>query len=311
MNRITFSSLALVTFLLIGCNNDRPKQGKVVVVKDYEAISLLGDTLRSNPPSQGAMDKFELRKANFEADPSADNWIWYARFIAYQGKYQEAIASYTEGIEKYPNDARFYRHRGHRYISLREFDKAITDFTKAAELRAGMENEIEPDGAPNAQNIPVSTLHGNIYYHLGLAHYLKGELAPALSAYQKAVAASTMDDNIVSGTHWVYMILRLMGKEEEALQALEAIDADMKIIENFAYHELCLFYKGELTLDKLTQAGEGELSSNDAVNYGIGNWYRYNGTTEKATEVYKAILEKGGWTSFGYIAAEADLQKLK
>jgi hypothetical protein len=35
------------------------------------------------------------------------------------------------GIGQFPKDARFYRHRGHRYISSRCFDLAIKDFKKA------------------------------------------------------------------------------------------------------------------------------------------------------------------------------------
>jgi tetratricopeptide (TPR) repeat protein len=311
MKRIHFLVLALPVIFVCSCNSSQSDKKQSSSIAPYEAISLLGDTLRSAIPSQAAIDKFNERKANFESNPSADNHIWYGRFMAYKGDYKEAIEIYTEGIAKFPEDARFYRHRGHRYISIREFDKAIADFTRAAALREGLENEIEPDGAPNAQNIPVSTLHGNIYYHLGLAHYLKGELAPALAAYQKAVAASRMDDNIVSGTHWVYMILRLMGRDEEATKALEPIHKDMKIIENFAYHELCLFYKGELTLEALTKSGQGELSSNAAVNYGIGNWYSYNGEEEKAKSVYQTILVTDGWASFGYIGAEADMSRMQ
>lgn len=304
-----FYSIIVFTIFLVSCTPEK-EQNKIVQVKDYEAISLLGDTLRSAAPSEAAIAKAKIYDDKFDADPSVENWIWKGRFIAYQGKYKEAIDFYGEGIKKFPNEARLYRHRGHRYISIREFDKAIADFTKAEALREGMENEIEPDGAPNAQNIPVSSLHGNIYYHLGLAHYLKGELEPALAAYKKAVAASRMDDNVVSGTHWIYMMLRLMDRDEEAKAALEPINKDMKIIENFAYHELCLFYKGEMTMDELTKSGEGNLSSNDAVNYGIGNWYQYNGDLDKAIEVYTSILSKAGWASFGYIAAEADLNRL-
>ncbi len=301
---------AAVPAILFSCQPSTDSTSEEVV-KDYEAISLLGDTLRSASPNEALLERFRMHETNFKADPSADNWIWYGRFIAYQGKYNEAIKVYSEAIEKFPNDARFYRHRGHRYISIREFDKAIADFTKAAELREGMENEVEPDGMPNARNIPVSSLHGNIYYHLGLAHYLKGELEPALEAYQNAIGASRMDDNVVSGTHWVYMILRLMGKDEEAKKVLEPINKDMDIIENFSYHQLCLFYKGEMSLEELTGAGDGTSSANDAVNYGIGNWHRYNGDIEKAKEVYEAILGKGGWASFGYIGAEADLARMK
>ncbi len=77
-----------------------------------------------------------------------------------------------------------YRHRGHRYITLREFDKAIADFNKAVELIEGTDDIVEPDGAPNAAGIPTSTLHTNIWYHLGLAHYLKGDFAAALLAYE-------------------------------------------------------------------------------------------------------------------------------
>ncbi len=63
---------------------------------------------------------------------------------------------------------------------IREFDRAIQDFEKAATLIEGTEDKIEPDGLPNAQNIPVSTLHTNIWYHLGLAYYLQHDLENAL-----------------------------------------------------------------------------------------------------------------------------------
>jgi tetratricopeptide (TPR) repeat protein len=56
-----------------------------------------------------------------------DNIIWYGRRLAYLGYYKEAIAVYTKGINLHPNNARFYRHRAHRYITLRCYDNAIAD----------------------------------------------------------------------------------------------------------------------------------------------------------------------------------------
>ena len=49
-------------------------------------------------------------------------------------------------------------------------------FQKAIELVAGNVDQIEPDGLPNKNNIPLTTLHGNIWYHLGLAYYLKNDM---------------------------------------------------------------------------------------------------------------------------------------
>lgn len=179
----------------------------------------------------------------------------------------------------------------------------------AAVLVAGTENQIEPDGMPNARNIPVSTLHGNIYYHLGLAHYLKNEMPEALAAYQKCLASSGNNDNLVFSTHWLYMIARRMGDEALANSFLESIQEDLDVIENMAYHRACLFYKGILPEEGLLNE-QGEAPANDALAYALANWHYYNGQTEKAHESYEKILAQDSWNSFGYLAAEADVFNL-
>lgn len=269
-----------------------------------QAISLLGDTLYTSTPYENVLLKYDTAKLNYEAAPNdADKIIWYGRWTAYKGDFREAIRIFTEGITKFPADARMYRHRGHRYISIREFDKAIADFEKAAQLIK--EDEIEPDGQPNPLNIPISTLHSNIWYHLGLAYYLKNDLAKALPVYERAVQESNNDDKLASTTHWLYMTYRLMGNDSAAKRVLVPIKKDMDIIENKSYQQLCLFYKNELPVDSIINPN-GASSSNDAVIYGIANWYFYNGDKAKAKETYDRILKGKGWASFGYIAAEAD-----
>ena len=89
-----------------------------------------------------------------------------------------------------------YRHRGHRYITIREIDRAITDYEIAVELIKGKTDTIEPDGAPNPAGIPVTSRHGNIYYHLGLAYYLKHDFENSLSIYRIGQALDLNDDNI-------------------------------------------------------------------------------------------------------------------
>ncbi len=77
-------------------------------------------------------------RAVYEANPNdPDAIIWLGRRLAYPGRFREAIDVFSEGIKKFPRDARFYRHRGHRYITLRRFDLAIKDLEKAASLIKG------------------------------------------------------------------------------------------------------------------------------------------------------------------------------
>jgi tetratricopeptide (TPR) repeat protein len=290
---------------MISCSQE-PKDNEEKIV---QAISKLGEELYSAEPSGSALEKYEEAKAEFEKEPSnLDTLIWYGRRAAYLGKYRDAIEIYTDGIDKFPEDARLYRHRGHRYISVREFDKAIEDFEKAAALIEGTEDTFEPDGMPNAQNIPVSSLHTNIWYHLGLAYYLENDLENALRIYREGIDASQNDDMLVATTHWLYMTFRLLGQEDEAKESLMPIQAEMNIIENTVYHKLCLFYKGELSLEDLT-GPEFTTVMNDAMAYGVGNWYFYNGEKEKAKEVFQKILDGESWASFGYIAAESDLAR--
>lgn len=278
----------------------------VALPDSAQAVSWLGDTLYPSSPYANGSGKYDTARMNYEAAPDRiDHIIWYGRWTAYKGNFREAIRIYTEGMTKFPDDARLYRHRGHRYISIRETDRAIADFEKAAALIEGKKDEVEPDGQPNALNIPIGTLHSNIWYHLGLAYYLKNDLSKALPVYERAVRESDNDDKLVSTTHWLYMTLRMMGKNEEAKKILLPVKREMNIIENKAYHQLCLMYKGVLPVDSLT--GEtGSASSNDAVAYGVANWYYYNGHHEKAKLLYEQILKGRVWASFGYIAAEAD-----
>src|ERR1700674_5505463 len=49
-------------------------------------------------------------------------------------QFREAIVTFTRGLEIAPNDPLLYRWRGHRYLSVREFDKAMADLTRGAKI---------------------------------------------------------------------------------------------------------------------------------------------------------------------------------
>ena len=261
--------------------------------------------------SEANQTNLEEAHAGFLAAPTdADAQIWLGRRFAYPGYYRMAIEVFTDGIATHPEDARFLRHRGHRYISVRELDKAIADLTEAANLEQGKEDRIEPDGQPNERGIPTSTLQSNIWYHLGLAQYLQGDLPRALSSYKECLARRRGPDGIVAASYWLYMIHRRMGNPEEAEAILEPINPDLDIIENHAYHNLLLMFKGERSPDDLLDAAfSAEGSSNSAVAYGVGNWFLMNGDEARAFEVFERILESSQWAAFGYIAAEVEVAR--
>ena len=278
-----------------------------------EATSFLGRPLMrlAELPER---DHLERTLAEAEAEYSAfpdypDALIWLGRRHAYLWQYQEAIAVFTEGVEKFPDDPRIYRHRGHRYITVRNLDAAIADLEKAAELFAGQPDEVEEDGQPNAMNIPRSTLQFNTWYHLGLAHYLNGDFEQAAAAYEECMKVSTNDDAIVATTDWYWMTLMRLGRTEEANALLEPIHADMDVIENDSYLRRILMYKGEVAPDALLDTSNADDLTIATQGYGVGNWYLVNGQTEQAREIFERVIAGRSWSAFGYIAAEAELAR--
>jgi len=87
-------------------------------------------------------------------------------------QYREAIATLTRGLAIAPDNAVLLRWRGHRYLSVREFDRAATDLTRGSRID--------------------STIYG-IWYHLGAVRYSQGDFAGAADAFARAMLARRPD----------------------------------------------------------------------------------------------------------------------
>ena len=286
-----------------------------------QAISFLGEPLfppELTPEVQARREQQlgEALKA-LEADPEGvEAFIWAGRRQAYLGEYREAIETFTRAIALHPDDARLFRHRGHRYISVRELEKALQDFMIATELIEGGEDEIEPDGQPNAAGYPTSTLHFNIYYHYGLAHFIAGDFEEAEPIYRACMDASVHPDSKVATAHWLYMTLRRSGKNDEAREFILGLDLEEwapEVIESGAYLDLLRMYQdGERAQDNPMPDMDPTTMDGSALSYGVGNFLFYNGLEDQARAVFEKITSaQGQWASFGYIAAEADLARLR
>ena len=329
MRRSPIASLSLFLALLpLGCapGADTPPgaesaasvdEASAPLPAEAQAISFLGDTLTipTLPPEVEAdrMERFREAESALETDPEgADALIWMGRRTAYLGRYRDAIDIYSYALELHPDDARLYRHRGHRYLTVRELDNAIADFRKAVELTEGRPDEVEPDGLPNALGVPTSTLQFNIWYHLGLAYYLKGDFEAAADAYASCAAVSTHPDSKVATAYWRVMTLKRLGRAAEAEAILRDISPDAEVIESTGYLDLLLLQKGQRTPEALVgPAGSGATLESTTAGYGVGAWYLLNGDPVRARELFSRVLSgRDQWAAFGYLAAEAELARM-
>jgi len=304
----------LGSFCLFACQLPREKK----IEKAPEVVSLLGTTYfepeRSKESQQRLDSALEVAKENLHRNQSEENYIWYGRRLGYLSRFNQAIEVLSEGLDKYPKSYRLLRHRGHRYISMRLFDRAIADLTKASQLMPSDPPEIEPDGAPNKLNIPLSSTQFNVWYHLALAYYLKGEFENAEKAYSECLKSSYNDDLMVATVDWMYMTYKRLEKNEAADSLLQKIRDDMTIVENDSYYNRLKMYQGKLQPENLltVDTGSGDYDLSIATQgYGVGNWYLYHGDTTKAIEIFEKVVSGKSFASFGFIASESELARMR
>src|SRR5204863_3199047 len=99
--------------------------------QSVEYRSPAGVAYRSLPDTDGV----KSARAALDADPKN-----IARIVdlgvAQSGarQFREAIATFTRGLEIEPNNALLLRWRGHRYLSVRVFDRAFAGFTRGGAM---------------------------------------------------------------------------------------------------------------------------------------------------------------------------------
>jgi tetratricopeptide (TPR) repeat protein len=324
--------LTLVAPLLFGCNEPqaspsgetgRRRQAEGAASSGTpspreapELVSLLGrplyaTSLSSTTDEQQRLFLKSIVELAGTSEPAA--LVWPGRRLGYLGRMHDAVAYYSMAIERFPDYAPLYRHRGHRYISLRRFDDAIADLERALALINGLPDEVEPDGMPNEKNIPLTTTGFNITYHLALAHYLQGQFEDALTIWFSTYALEDdYDDNDVACIHWMYMSARRLN-DAEAIdeKVLSLVPDSPALIENHAYFQCIRLYRGEATVEELWAAAEAGAVDFATIGYGIGNWHLYQGRPEEARAAFERVVAGDAWAAFGYIAAEVELVRMR
>lgn len=277
------------------------------------------------PEDPGAPDHAALlaqARSDWSARRDEASAIWVGRRLAYLGRYEESVAWYGERLADFPDSYRLLRHRGHRWITLRAFERAQADLERAWELAQPHPDAVEPDGLPNARGIATGTDHTNILYHLALAQYLQGAFAPARRnwelCHRAAVLGANGADMQVAAAYWQHLARaradeRAQGPDgapEGPGDLARGIAPDLDIVENHAYHRLCLLLTGRLDPAALDEESGDELQDASLL-YGLARWHAEQGRPAEARALLERILRDTPPAAFAHIAAEADVRALQ
>ena len=227
-----------------------------------------------------------------ENPDDASLWMEKGLALADASLYREAGECYARAISLEPFNGILYRHWAHRMLSQWRFADACAGFTLASRL------------------IPENW---DVWYHLGLSHFLLGEYEKAAEAYQRCLDLSKTDDEYIAIVDWYYMTERRLGNKEKADALLDYVGEDPEYGDNFDYFQRVRMYKGELTPEEVLPLDDlKDMDVLDIVTrgFGVANFYHVNGEQEKADKIVDAVLEKGDegecYFAFGYLAALVD-----
>ena len=203
-------------------------------------------------------------------------------------QFREAIATFTRGLEIEPNNALLLRWRGHRYLSVREFDRAFADLTRGAALD--------------------STIYGN-WYHLGIVQFLRGDFSAAAASFAKAQPIAPDAGELAGSTDWLWMSLSRAGRGADAKAMLDR-RPDNKPVTN-AYTRRLQLYRGEIGPDAVVTPADTDEVQVATLSFGLGNWYLVRADKAQARKWFERSVQSGGWPGFGFIASEAELRRLR
>ena len=228
-------------------------------------------------------------RAALDADPrNVDRVI--ALGVAQSGvrQFREAIETFTRGIAIAPDNAMLYRWRGHRYLSVRELDRALADLSRGFAL---------------------DSLNYGVLYHLGIVRFARGEFDAAADAFRRAQPRAPEVGELTGSTDWLWMSLSRAGRHAEAKAMLDRRPDSVKVAN--AYAQRLRLYRGEIGPDEVITAADTADVQKATLAFGVGNWYVVRGDTARARTYFEASIRSGGWPGFGFILSEVELRRLR
>jgi len=312
----------------------RPAWLAVPAVSAGRAISLTGDTLWAAPvdPKDGPWLITQLQAARATASGNSedlDSQLMLARRMAEVGQVREAVDLLSQTAWMHYLSPKVYRTRGELLLWLRELGPALHDLEIADFLstrgggllrdgrtRNGSKSNFwamlaEPAAGPDSA--AVTSVQYQIAFHMGLIRYLQGNARDARVLLTEAVQRSSNDNDLAQAALWLFFTLRRAGDLAAATEILTAVDTAWAVTDHKPEHQLLLGFKGLVPTDTiqaraLDRSGGPERS---LYAYGIGFMLLVTDRRDEATLWLDQARSIPQWTELGYLAAEADLARLK
>ncbi len=298
----------LIPVFVVACSNPKEKITEQVSDPLIEATSFSGKPLKRKYASPGAIQKSDsaltilLAKSNL----TEEDYIEAGRLHNNVNRFREAIEVYSRGLEKYPNSFRLLRHRGHRYLSTRQPDKAIIDLRKGDELIGDDTSILEY----NASGYATGSVKYWIWYHIGLYHQWKGEYQEAMNAFQNCLGMAIDSKNQVGSRSWLFEIYHKLGQTKQANAIVAQITPSYQVDPEYSYFKKILLYKGYVGPEELLeiQVPPSEWTGTHIARaYGVAFWYSINEREEEALKIYHQILEAPHWNTWAYAMTDYEV----
>lgn len=269
-------------------------------------LTLTGAPLREPDWPASVRDELELdleiAKAVLAVAPEReDSYIWLGRRYGYLGRYDRAIEVFTEGLQKFPDSYKLHRFRGRHRARSRDFDGAVSDYLAGIRKMEGVADTFEPDGAPNARRLTISTYRSNLHYYLGQTYFATGDYAGMAAELDKSLTspiALPIEDHKVAVVFWKYLALMKLGEEEKARAVLASVPPELDLIENRFYHDAVKVLQGRITPEEVAESGDS-LS-----RFAFGMRLQFDGDRKAAARILKKVVADN---ALGYWPAEVEL----
>jgi hypothetical protein len=153
-----------------------------------------------------------------------------------------------------------------------------------------------------------STNYGFLY-HLGVLRLVRGDFNAGADAFARAQPRAPDAGELAGATDWRWMSLMRAGRTAEAA-AMLARRPD-SLATTVAYGWRLALYRGALGPASVITAADSDDVQRATLHYGLGNWYLVRGDTARARAEFREAVGSGGWPAFGFIAAEAELARMR